>query len=79
MTAFLSGVLVLVAGVPITQVLRHHPAEMGLVPDGGPVVTPEIASGVSTPASVDFTATDARSNSSTRNFPINADRIGLRA
>ncbi|MBA4179518.1 MAG: hypothetical protein C0506_02920 [Anaerolinea sp.] len=35
--AFFSGVVVLLAGVPLTQVLRHHPAELGLAPDGDPV------------------------------------------
>lgn len=33
-TAFLSGIVVLAVGLPLTQLLRHHPSEMGLAPDG---------------------------------------------
>jgi sugar phosphate permease len=33
-TAFFSGVVVLVVGLPVTHLLRHHPADMGLAPDG---------------------------------------------
>lgn len=33
-TAFLSGVLIMVIGLPLTQVLRHHPHDYGLDPDG---------------------------------------------
>jgi sugar phosphate permease len=33
-TAFLSGVLIIVIGLPLTQVLRHHPHDYGLRPDG---------------------------------------------
>jgi len=39
-TALLSGVLVVVAGLPLTQVLRHHPHEHGLELDGGPAAAP---------------------------------------
>lgn len=35
-TAVLSGLVVLAVGLPLTQVLRHHPHEMGLRPDGDP-------------------------------------------
>ena len=35
-TAFASGVAVLVVGLPLTQLLRHRPSEMGLAPDGEP-------------------------------------------
>jgi sugar phosphate permease len=35
-TAFSSGVGVLVVGLPLTQLLRHRPSEMGLAPDGEP-------------------------------------------
>lgn len=33
-TAFLSGVVLLTVGLPLTMVLRHHPEDMGLLPDG---------------------------------------------
>jgi len=46
-TAFGSGVLVLVAGLPLAQVLKHHPADIGLAPDGDdPVTGPRVAGGV---------------------------------
>ena len=35
-TAFASGIVVLVVGLPLTQVLRHRPSDMGLAPDGEP-------------------------------------------
>lgn len=35
-TALLSGFVVLAVGLPLTQVLRHHPHEMGLRTDGAP-------------------------------------------
>ena len=33
-TAFGSGVAVLLVGIPLTQLFKHHPSEMGLAPDG---------------------------------------------
>jgi len=36
-TAFLSGVVVLVVGLPMAQVLRREPSDMGLAADGDPV------------------------------------------
>lgn len=33
-TAFASGVIIIVVGLPLTQLFRHHPHEMGLLPDG---------------------------------------------
>lgn len=33
-TAFGSGVIVLLVGLPMVQLLKHHPSEMGLAPDG---------------------------------------------
>jgi sugar phosphate permease len=35
-TAFVSGFLVLLIGVPLAQVVRHRPEAYGLEPDGGP-------------------------------------------
>lgn len=35
-TAFLSGCVLLAVGLPLTQVLRHHPEDLGLRPDGDP-------------------------------------------
>ena len=35
-TAFFSGVVMLVVGLPLTQLLVHRPADMGLAPDGDP-------------------------------------------
>jgi sugar phosphate permease len=35
-TAFLSGIAVIAVGLPLAQVLRHHPHEFGLEPDGLP-------------------------------------------
>jgi len=33
-TAFISGVIVLVAGLPMVQLVRHRPEEIGEIPDG---------------------------------------------
>jgi sugar phosphate permease len=62
-TAFLSGVLVLAAGLPLAQVIRHRPERYGLAPDGDP---PEAVAGADplhrAPAptrSPDFTAGEA--------------------
>jgi len=33
-TAFLSGIFIIAVGLPLSQVLRHHPQDMGLEPDG---------------------------------------------
>ena len=35
-TAFLSGCVLLAVGLPLTQVLRHHPEDLGMRPDGDP-------------------------------------------
>ncbi len=35
-TAIISGVLVIVIGLPLVQVVRHRPSEIGALPDGGP-------------------------------------------
>ncbi len=36
LTAFISGLLVLLIGIPLAQVVRHRPEPYGYVPDGGP-------------------------------------------
>jgi len=36
-TAFLSGIVVICVGLPLSQLLRGSPAEMGLAPDGEPL------------------------------------------
>lgn len=40
-TAFLSGVLIIAAGLPIAQIIRHRPEAYGLRPDGDPPGEPE--------------------------------------
>lgn len=60
-TALLSGVVVLVVGLPLTQVLRHHPEDMGLEPDGDPP-RPAVAHGsgpLVVTAGSDFTLREA--------------------
>ncbi len=58
-TAFLSGVLVLLVGLPAAQVLRHHPSDMGLAPDGDPVRAAGDLSGLAAAPSPDFTLGEA--------------------
>ncbi|HEY4669838.1 MAG TPA: MFS transporter [Tepidiformaceae bacterium] len=60
-TAFGSGVFVLLVGLPLTQVLRHHPSELGLAPDGdGAVPVASARSGLPLqPHSTDFTLREA--------------------
>jgi MFS family permease len=57
-TAFASGVLVLLVGIPLAQVVRHRPEAFGEQPDGG---DPGPAAGRARPAApaVDFTAREA--------------------
>jgi PGF-CTERM protein len=61
-TAFASGLLVLVAGLPLAQVMRHRPEAYGWTPDGDP---PRAAKADGTPAARpaeadrDFTAREA--------------------
>jgi MFS family permease len=38
-TAFASGVLILIVGLPLAQLVRHRPEAYGLAPDGVPVTT----------------------------------------
>ena len=60
-TAFISGVLVIVAGLPLAQIVRHRPEAYGLRPDGD--TEPDEAGsmkGSKTPAApTDFTAREA--------------------
>jgi MFS family permease len=35
-TAMWSGVVIIVLGLPLAQLMRHRPADYGLLPDGGP-------------------------------------------
>jgi sugar phosphate permease len=56
-TAFASGVLVLLVGLPLAQVVRHRPEPYGFVPDGA--VLPDTRSPRRRPTPVDFTAREA--------------------
>jgi sugar phosphate permease len=60
-TAFLSGVLILVAGVPLAQLVRHRPEPYGEHPDGErPRPDDGAAPGPATPSrEVDFTPREA--------------------
>lgn len=58
-TAFASGVLVLVIGLPITQVLRPDPAAMGLRPDGAPAPLPGDEDTARGGGSIDFMLREA--------------------
>jgi sugar phosphate permease len=61
-TAFLSGVLILIVGMPLAQLVRHRPEPYGLTADGDP---PDAASArtaarrTTVATSVDFTAREA--------------------
>jgi sugar phosphate permease len=57
-TAFASGVIVLLIGVPLTQVLHADPAAKGLAPDGAPYV-PFDPDGPPPAPSSDFTLREA--------------------
>lgn len=64
-TAFISGIIILVLGLPLTQVMRTNPEQYGLRPDGAPpddlstrsAAIPESSGDVAT--RVDFTAREA--------------------
>jgi len=55
-TAFMSGVAVLVLGLPLVQLVRHRPEDYGEVPDG--ITLPDATSALHI-SSVDFTAREA--------------------
>ena len=60
MTAFLSGIVVLVVGLPLVQIVRHRPAEIGEEADGGiPASALGDDSGPKFDAQQDFTAREA--------------------
>ncbi|GIW18985.1 MAG: MFS transporter [Tepidiforma sp.] len=61
-TAFLSGVLIIAAGLPLAQLYRHHPHDLGLEPDGAPPARPARDPAdppLGMPASRDFTLGEA--------------------
>ncbi len=58
-TALASGVLVLVAGLPLVQIVRHKPQHHGEVPDGIREETASTGSARTIMDSVDFTARQA--------------------
>lgn len=56
-TALVSGLLVIVVGLPLVQVVRHRPGDVGVLPDGG--APPRRQHRGTVPASRDFTAREA--------------------
>ncbi len=56
-TAFFSGVLVIVVGLPLVQLVRHHPGDHGDVPDGVRTAEAEIESKLR--SARDFTVREA--------------------
>jgi MFS family permease len=56
-TALISGVLVIVLGMPLVQVVRHRPAEVGALPDGAAPLPREPHERA--PLNLDFTAREA--------------------
>jgi MFS family permease len=58
MTAFISGLLILLIGLPLAQVVRHRPEPYGYVPDGGDVPVPAGARHAAVPV-VNFTPREA--------------------
>ncbi|MCH8141530.1 MAG: MFS transporter [Proteobacteria bacterium] len=56
-TAFFSGVLVVLIGLPLVQLVRHRPEPYGEVPDG--IVSTPVSPGMTSPALQDFTAREA--------------------
>jgi MFS family permease len=62
-TALISGVIVMVVGLPLAQVVRHRPADVGAEPDGGAPPSPEARA-----ASIGFRDFTAREAMRTRAF-----------
>ncbi len=62
-TAQISAVIVWVVGLPLTQLYRHRPQDMGLEPDGAPREPLHLADGAPSPALIaaqaDFTLREA--------------------
>lgn len=62
-TAILSALLLLVVGLPISQIMRYHPSDYGLHPDGDPAPSAadaaDIAAGISADGTRDFTLGEA--------------------
>ncbi|MEM8766134.1 MAG: MFS transporter [Pseudomonadota bacterium] len=59
-TAFISGVTVLVVGLPLVQLVRHRPSEIGEVPDGDAIPEPAATDAPpAEPETRDFTAREA--------------------
>lgn len=56
-TALISGVVVILVGLPLVQVVRHRPAEIGDIPDGAAPPGPAHAAAAAAPR--DFTARQA--------------------
>jgi MFS family permease len=56
-TALISGVLVIVVGLPLVQVVRHRPSDLGDLPDGG--AAPGAQDPVGAPLRRQFTARQA--------------------
>lgn len=56
-TAALSSIVALVVGLPLTQMLKRSPAEVGLTPDGDPIAAP--VAGVAAASDFDFTLREA--------------------
>jgi MFS family permease len=71
-TALISGVIVMVVGLPLAQVVRHRPADVGAEPDGGAPPSPEARA-----ASIGFRDFTAREAMRTRAFWLVSAGHGL--
>ena len=58
-TAFMSGIIVILIGLPLAQVIRHRPESFGEVPDGISEATAQGRSQKPTPRGRDLTASEA--------------------
>ena len=58
-TAFLSGVVIIVAGLPLAQLMRHRPEAYGWRVDGDAADAPAAATAARGPAEAEFTARQA--------------------